>query len=214
MERIWILDKLLPPKNKVFFEDFEKAAAVCNEMAKVFKKVIEQGEIKDEDIIQARHFKHKGGDIEREIINRLNATFITPIDREDIQCLASKLSKITKRMVQVCLNLNIYNLQTRPEHILTQATTILQATEELKVGVSLLKTISKTDEITESRSRMKEIEGHGDEIHHKAMAELFSGEIDAIEVIKLRDIYKYLENTLDNCFGVSEEILNIALKNN
>lgn len=214
MERIWILEKLLPPKNKIFFDDFERAAEVCNDMAKVFKKVIEQGEIKDEDIIATRHYKHKGGDIEREIINRLNATFITPIDREDIQCLASKLNKITKRMVQVCLNLNIYNLQTRPEHILTQANTILQATEELKVGVSLLKTISKTDEITESRSRMKEIEGHGDEIHHKAMAELFSGEIDAIEVIKLRDIYKYLENTLDNCFGVSEEILNIALKNN
>lgn len=214
MERIWILEKLLPPKNKIFFDDFEKAAAVCNDMAKAFKKVIEQGEIREEDIIETRHYKHKSGDIEREIINRLNKTFITPIDREDIQCLASKLNKITKKMVQVCLNLNIYNLQSQPEHVLHQAKTIVQATEELKVSVSLLKTISKTDEITESCSRMKEIEGHGDEIHHRAMEELFSGKFEALEVIKLRDIYKYLENTLDNCYGVSEEILNIALKNN
>jgi len=214
MERIWILEKLLPPKNKVFFDDFEKAAAVCNDMAKAFAKVIEQGEVREEDVIATRHHKHRSGDIEREVINRLNNTFITPIDREDIQCLASKLNKITKKMVQVCLNLNIYGLQQQPEHILNQAKTILRATEELKVGVSLLKTISKTQEITDSCSRMKEIEGYGDEIHHKAMEELFSGKFEALEVIKLRDIYKDLENTLDNCFGISEEILNIALKNN
>lgn len=214
MERIWILEKLLPPKNKVFFDDFEKAAEVCNDMAKTFAKVIEQNLVTEDDIIETRHYKHKSGDIEREIINRLNNTFITPIDREDIQCLASKLNKITKKMVQVCLNLDIYNLQSQPEHIVHQAKTILRATEELKTGVSLLKTISKTDEITESRRRMKEIEGHGDEIHHKALAELFSGKFEALEVIKLRDVYKDLENTLDHCFGVSEEILNIALKNN
>lgn len=214
MEKIWILEKLLPPKNRVFFDDFEKAAAVCNDMARAFAKVIEQGEVKEEDVIATRHHKHRSGDIEREVINRLNNTFITPIDREDIQCLASKLNKITKKMVQVCLNLNIYNLQEHPEHILHQAKTILRATEELKCSVSLLKTISKTQEITDSCSRMKEIEGFGDEIHHKAMEELFSGKFEALEVIKLRDIYKDLENTLDNCFGISEEILNIALKNN
>lgn len=214
MKRIWILEKILPPKNKVFFDDFEKAAGVCSDMAKVFAKVIEQKEVREEDIIETKHCKHKSGDIEREIINRLNVTFITPIDREDIQCLASKLNKITKKMVQVCLNLNIYNLQTQPEYILNQAKILLRATDELKHSVSLLKNISKTQEITESCRRMKEIEGHGDEIHQKAIESLFSGEFEALEVIKLRDIYKDLENTLDNCYGVSEEILNIALKNN
>jgi uncharacterized protein Yka (UPF0111/DUF47 family) len=214
MERIWILDKLLPPKNRVFFDDFEKAADTCLEMAIFFEQVIVKGEITEEIIIKARHLKHKSSDIERETINRLNNTFITPIDREDIQILSSKLNKITKKMVQVCLNLNVYHLESYTEPIQQQAKTVLRACEELVHSVSLLKTISKMKEITESRSRMKEIEGYGDEIHYRAMEELYSGKFEAIEVIKLRDIYKDLENTLDNCFSVSEEILNIALKNN
>ena len=61
---------------------------------------------------------------------------------------------------------------------------------------------------------MKGIESHGDEIHRKAMYELFSGKYDALDVIKLRDIYKEIENALDACFYVSDTILNVVLKQN
>jgi hypothetical protein len=176
--------------------------------------VIESREIPEEPLIRAKTFKHNSGSIEREMINLLNNTFITPIDREDIQVLSCKLNKITKRMVQVCLNLNVYRLTNHTEQIIHQSKTILKATEELVHVVSLIKTISKTEEITESRSRMKEIESFGDEILYRAMDELFSGKYEALDVIKLRDIYKDLENVLDNCFGVSDEVFNIALKNN
>jgi len=214
MGRIWFLDKILPPENKVFFDSFEAAAKVCNEMAIFMDDVIEKKEVTEAMIIKAKTFKHKSGSIERETINLLNNTFITPIDREDIQILACKLNKITKRMVQVCLNLNFYRLTNHTENIVHQSKTILRATKELVHVVSLIKTISKTQEITESRNRMKEIETFGDEILYRAMDELFSGEFEALDVIKLRDIYKDLENVLDNCYGVSDEIFNIALKNN
>lgn len=214
MSKIWILEKLLPPKNKAFFEDFEKAAATCHEMAVFFEKVVENGVITEEVIVEAKHMKHKGSDIERATMHRLNDTFITPFDREDIQILACKLGKITKRLVQICLNLRVYRLESLTEPIHHQSKNILRATEELMRGISLLSTISKTREITESRSRMKEIEGYGDEIHYRAMDELYSGKYEALDVIKLRDIYKDLENVLDNCFAVSDEILNVALKNN
>ena len=95
-----------------------------------------------------------------------------------------------------------------------QAKTIVNATEELKKIVGLLKTISKTKEITESREVMKEIETFGDTILYRAIDKLFSGEFEAIDVIKFRDIYKGLEDALDKCFAVSDAILTIALKNN
>ncbi len=214
MGRLWFLDKILPPENKVFFDSFEAAAKVCSEMAIFLDEIIEKCEVTEEIIIKAKTFKHKSSSIEREMINLLNNTFITPIDREDIQVLSCKLNKITKRMVQVCLNLHVYRLENYTEQIVHQSKTILKATEELVYVVSLIKTISKTQEITESRSRMKEIESFGDEILYRAMDELFSGQYEALEVIKLRDVYKDLENVLDNCFGVSDEIFNIALKNN
>lgn len=214
MGNLWFLEKILPPKNKVFFEDFEKAADVCYQTAKFFVDVIKQDKITEENIIQGRYFKHFSNDIEREIIIRLNNSFITPIDREDIQSLAFRLNKIPKKLVQVCMNLNVYRLEEKPPEIAQQAHTILHATEELKVGIGLLSTIFKTQEITDSCSRMKEIEGYGDDILYRAMEDLFSGKFEALEVIKLRNIYGDLESTLDNCFSISEEILNIALKNN
>lgn len=216
MGRLWFLDKILPPENKIFFDGFENAAAVCEETAIFLDEIIGNGEINitEEVIIKAKTLKHKSANIEKDTIQKLNNTFITPIDREDIQVLASKLHKITKRMMQVCFNLQVYRLQYPTEQMAQQAKTILKATEELVKSVSLIKTISKTQDIAESHSRMKEIETYGDEIVYKAMDELFSGKFEALDVIKLKNIYKDLENVLDNCLSVSEEIFNIALKNN
>ncbi|HNW26562.1 MAG TPA: DUF47 family protein, partial [Candidatus Gastranaerophilaceae bacterium] len=137
-----------------------------------------------------------------------------PIDREDIQALAIMLNKITKKTAQAFMNLNVYRIENFTEEMLQQAKTLVNATEELKRSVGLLKTISKTKEITESREAMKEIETYGDNILYRAMDNLFSGKFEAIEVIKLRDIYKDLERAMDKCFSVSDAVLTIALKNN
>lgn len=208
-----LLEKLLPPKNTVFYDCFEDAAANCKEVAELFNEALTHG-MTEEKIIKARSLKHRGSRLERETIAKLNSTFITPIDREDIQILANRLNKITKKIVQAFMNINIYRLTTHTEEILQQSRTILTATDELIRSVSLLKTISKTKEITASYESMKEIETMGDDILYRAMDRLFSGEFEAIEVIKLRDIYKLLESAMDQCFSVSDTILNIALKNN
>lgn len=208
-----IFEKLLPPKNTIFYDCFEEAAQNCDDMAKLFNDALLTG-ITEETIIKAKILKHRGADLERETINRLNNTFVTPIDREDIQALATMLNKITKKIVQALMNVNVYRLKNYTEEMLQQAKTILKATDELRRSVSLLKSISQTKEITSSHELMKEIETLGDDILYRAMDKLFSGEFEAIEVIKLRDIYKVLESAMDKCFSVSDAILNIALKNN
>jgi len=208
-----IFEKLLPPENKVFYDAFEDAAKVCNDMAEIFNEALLHG-MTEELVVKARILKHRGSGIERETINKLNNTFVTPIDREDIQSLATMLNKITKKLVQASMNLNVYRMTNFTEEMLQQSKTILKATDELIRSVSLVKTISKTKEITASHQSMKEIETLGDDILYRAMDKLFSGEFEALEVIKLRDIYKVLESALDKCFSVSDAILNIALKNN
>ena len=206
-------EKLLPPKCSIFYDYFEDAAKNCNDIAILFNEALLNG-ITDENIIKARVLKHRGSGLEREITKKLNDTFVTPIDREDIQALSTMLNKITKKIVQAFMNLNVYRLTDYTEELLQQSRAILKATDELIRNVNLLKTISKTKEITASHESMKEIESLGDDILYRAMDKLFSGEFEAIEVIKLRDIYKVLESAMDNCFSVSSAILNIALKNN
>lgn len=208
-----IFEKILPPENKVFYDCFEDSAANCHEMAMLFNEVLLNG-INSDYVIKAKTLKHRGSGLERGTIRRLNSTFITPIDREDIQALAAMLNSITKKISKALFNLNVYRLEKFTDEMLQQSKTLLNATEELVRSVSLLKTISKTKEITASHEAMKEIEIFGDEILYRAMDKLFSGEFKAIEVIKLRDIYKDLEGALDKCFSVSDAILSVALKNN
>ncbi len=208
-----ILEKILPPKNTVFYDCFERAAKNCNELATLLNEVITEGVVSDDSIIKARTLKHRGTGLENEVLSLLNSTFITPIDREDIQILASMLTKITKKIAQAILNLNVYRLGIYTEELKQQANAISKATNELRRSVGLLKTLSKTKEITASCEMMKEIETLGDDIHYRAMDKLFSGEFEALEVIKLRDIYKVLETAMDKCYSVSDIVLNIALKN-
>jgi len=208
-----LFEKLLPPKSNVFFDCFEDAAKNCNDMAKLFDEALVNG-ITGDLVVRARTLKHRGSGLERETVSKLNSTFVTPIDREDIQALATMLNKITKKIVQAFMNLNVYRMTSFTEEMVQQSKTILKATDELMRSVNLLKTISKTKEITASHESMKEIESLGDDILYRAMDKLFSGEFEAIEVIKLRDIYKVLESAMDKCFSVSDAILNIALKNN
>lgn len=208
-----IFKKILPPENKIFYDCFEDSAKNCSDMAVLFHHALING-ITEDIIAKARALKHKGSNLERETINRLNSTFITPIDREDIQLLAAMLNSITKKIAKAFMNLKVYRVENFTEEMLQQSKTILNATGELIRSVGLLKTIAKTKEITASHDAMKEIEICGDDILYHAMDKLFSGEFKAIEVIKLRDIYKDLESALDKCFSVSSAILNIALKNN
>lgn len=208
-----LFDKILPPEKKIFYDYFEDAARTCNKMAKLFNEALLEG-ITEERIIKARNYKHRGSGLEREIVNKLNSTFVTPFDREDIQALATLLTKITKKLAQTLMNLRVYRMTTFTEEMLQQSETLVKATTELIKSVQLLKNISKMRKIVASHETMKEIETLGDDILYRALDKLFSGQFEAIEVIKLRDIYKGLENALDKCFAVSDEILNIALKNN
>lgn len=208
-----LFEKLLPPENKVFYDCFEDSAKNCHDIALLFNQALLNG-VTEDIVLQAKTLKRRGSNLERETISKLNSTFVTPIDREDIQALATMLNRISKKIAQAFMNLNVYRITTYTEEMLQQAKTIINATAELQRSVGLLKTIAKTKEITESREAMKEIETFGDTILYRAMDKLFSGEFEAIEVIKLRDIYKELESALDKCFSVSDAILNIALKNN
>lgn len=206
-----ILEKLLPPKENTFFVSFEESAKICKETAELYVEIMNEGFIQDR-LVRAKDLKHKSNDVTKEMLNKLNETFITPIDREDIQLVATFLNKITKRIVRSCVNVRTYRLEYFSDTMKKQAETLLKATEELIFMVSRLRHVTNLKEATDSNNRMREIETRGDEILYIAMDDLFSGNYDALTVIKVRDIYKQIENALDTCFSTSDEIMSIILK--
>lgn len=211
MPKFNLLTKLLPPEEKMFYKFFEDSTQVCKDTAVLFSEIM-HNELKEEHVIRAKTLKHTSDALLRETLYKLSQTFVTPIEREDIQLIAIQLNKITKGLARVCVNLELYRIPKFTENMKKQSDTLLNATDELVDIIHKFRKVSSLKEITESNMRMKEIERHGDEIYHNAMSRLFSGEFEAIDVIKLRSIHEDIERALDKCFLVSDEIVNIVLK--
>ncbi len=211
MPKFNLMSYIMPPEDKMFFTYFQDSAEICQKTARLYDKIMHD-KLTDEYKEKALKYKKKGKLSYKAVLKQLNKSFITPIEREDIQTIAVQLNKITKKIVKACLNLEVYRLNNYTDEMKEQALTLVQATDKLAEIVKLFKKVSDVEKITKLNIEMKEIEAHGDEIHRRAMGNLFSGRYEALEVIKLRDMYKEIENAFDACFYVTDTILNVVLK--
>lgn len=211
MPKFNLMSYIMPPEDKMFFTYFQDSAEICQKTARLYDKIMHD-KLTDEYKEKALKYKKKSKLSYKAVLKQLNKSFITPIEREDIQTIAVQLNKITKKIVKACLNLEVYRLNDYTDEMKEQALTLVQATDKLAEIVKLFKKVSDVEKITKLNIEMKEIEAHGDEIHRRAMGNLFSGKYEALEVIKLRDMYKEIENAFDACFYVTDTILNVVLK--
>ena len=211
MPKFNLMSYIMPPEDKMFFIYFQDSAEICLKSAKLYDEIM-HNKLTDEYKEKALKYKKKGKLSYKAILKQLNKSFITPIEREDIQTIAVQLNKINKKITKACLNLEGYRLDNYTPEMKEQALTLVNATEKLGEIVKKFKKVSDVEEITELNIEMKEIEAHGDEIHRRAMRNLFSGQYEALDVIKLRDMYKEIENAFDACFYVTDTILNVVLK--
>lgn len=205
------LKKLLPPANEEYFTLFEDAASNCVETAQLFH-TISESRVSAATLEEARRLKQKSNATAKSILRKLNSTFITPIDREEIQSLANLLNKITKRIVRVCFNLRIYQVSSISPEMKMQVANLTEAANELLPIIRLIRNTAQVNEATQHNSLMKEIESKGDEILNQTMEKLFSGTLQPLDVIKYREIHKDIEGVLNLCYDVSDEVLSIVLK--
>ena len=206
-----IMSYILPPSNDVFYSLFEEGTVCCKQAAELLNEILANGSITENHIASARQYKHASSKNIKKTLEVLDTSFVTPIDREDIQSIATLLNKITKKITKACLNLKVYKLGTYTDNLKNQAQTLIAATNELEQIFANFKKPTISD-MTARNLKMKEIETRGDEILYSATEALFSGKYEALDVIKLRDIHKDLENALDACYSVSDAVVSVVLK--
>lgn len=206
-----LFTKLLPPTERVFFDYFERQAALCGQVTDILSETIRNG-LKEEATKSARELKHDSNRLTEETLRKLNATLITPIDREDIQHVNLLLNKIVRKVVKVILILKTYQLTEYPDTLMQQVSIMSRAADELSTVIQKFKNFKNVKEIVKCNERMDAIETQGDEQLYHAMLDLFSDKYDALTVIKQRDIYNNIESALDLCFNVSDTVVNIVLK--
>lgn len=206
-----LMSYIMPPEDKMFFTMFQDGAEICRKSAELYDEIMKNG-LTEEYKEKAIKNKKKGKLNFKLILKQLNKSFITPIEREDIQYIATQLHKINKRIDKACLNIDVYRLTEYTNEMKEQALILVNAVSKMSEIIKQFKKVSDVEFMTKLNIEMKELETKGDEIHRRAIGELFSGKYEALEVIKLRDIYKEIENALDACFYVSDTILNVSLK--
>ena len=147
----------------------------------------------------------------RDIFSELNKTFITPLDREDMQRVASKIDDTIDHMDGIASRLHSYKITTAPPHALDIANELVKATKEVELMTSKLQNMKNPSTMIEHCRKTSAIEHKVDDLYKLAMTELFEG-TDAIQIIKLKDIYESMETASDRCVDVADVVEDIVLK--
>ena len=147
----------------------------------------------------------------REVFSELNKTFITPLDREDMQRVASKIDDTIDHMDGIASRLHSYKITSAPPHALDIANELVKATKEVELMTSKLQNMKDPSTMIEHCRKTSEIEHKIDDLYKLSMTELFES-TDAIQIIKLKDIYESMETASDRCVDVADVVEDIVLK--
>jgi uncharacterized protein len=205
------LRELLIPKDKVFFDLFEKQAGVIKEAAWQLVALTEDFT----DVKQKRHaielLEHKGDQITHDIYEQLNSTFITPMDPEEISKLASSLDEVLDYIDGATEKMYYYNIEGTDSHMIELAKIIHMSSIEIESAVKAIRSIKDPRYIEERCIEVNRLENLADDVLAQAVTELFKTS-DAIAIIKLKDIYEHLETATDNCEDVANVLSDIAIR--
>ncbi len=198
------------PRERRFYELFEQQAAVIVRSASLLELALADAANLPPRQKEIKALEHQGDELTHEIVRTLNRTFVTPFDHEDIYALASGLDDILDFIEEVADTANLYGIATIPESARELANLLAQAAVQLEQAIGKLESGKGIDEHSAEIHRLEDI---GDSTSRHAIAELFSGQHQPLEVIKLKDLYGLLEDALDRCETVANVLEGIATKN-
>lgn len=200
----------LIPREEKFFEFFEEAANNILEGARVLVQMTEEGSASfQERWKRLEELEHVGDKITHQIIRKLNRTFITPIDREDIHSLAVALDNVMDLIEASAARMSLYKVKQPTEEAGQLARVILKSAEEIVKAVS---NFERMDDVIERCIEINRLENIADDISREAIAGLFDKGHDPIDVIKWKEIYEMMEATTDQCEDVANIVEALALK--
>lgn len=203
----------LIPREEAFFDLFNAQAAKVVEGAHLLKDFLEDYVDVEQKRMKIEKAENQGDEIAHKIIEKLNTTFITPMDREDIHALSSALDDILDLINSVSQRMNLYDVKAITDEAKALANIIVRAAEETE---GLVNNMEKFHDIKNLKSRWIEVnrlENEGDKVSCQAIAHLFKNEKNPIEVIKWKELYEHLETAIDKCEDAANIVEAVILKN-
>src|SRR3977135_1898586 len=200
--------RLIPRETK-FFELLAELSTSLNAGARLLHAILEDPHDLEKRVAEMQAIEHEGDRATHAIIAKLNTTFITPFDREDIHRLASSLDDVLDYVNSAGMRLRLYRIDAPPPVAAELAGLIVEQSEELAQGVSLLE---QNQRVLEHCVEVHRLENEADRLSRKAIADLFDNEKDPIQLIKIKELYEVLETATDKAEDAANVLEAGALK--
>jgi len=198
------------PKEEKFYQSFLEQTMLSQKAAATLYEACQKNLLTDEMATQLSDIEGQADKVLHSIHVKLNQTFITPIDPEDIHSLASHLDDVLDYMEDAAHCLVAYKVNPVPLPVTEICACLVRCTAELTKAFQALSDGKGFDEFC---VQINHIEAEVDAIERKAVAELFEREQNPIQIMKMREIYDLLERTADACEDVADVLQNVAVKN-
>jgi predicted phosphate transport protein (TIGR00153 family) len=203
------------PKEEKFFDLLEESARNVVKGAKLLSELMNKWEDVESKIRHLKDIEHDGDEITHRIISQLHATFVTPIDREDIAQLAEYLDDVLDFIEEVAAHMLIYKVKRPSERAQELADILVKTASEVSAAIPMLRSRNTLNKLPEHFMEINRLENEADTVQRAAMAELFSDELDLAGVIrwmKWRDIYDHMENATDRCEDIANVLEGVMIK--
>jgi hypothetical protein len=202
--------RLLPREEK-FFHYFKDQARIIAEAADLLLRGAKAGNAElAEAVSKIKQLEQAGDEIIHEIFTRLNQTFITPIDPEDIHSLSSFLDDVLDSIEETAHRMSAYQLDSIPPAVVEMCEIVRSCARALEEAFAALE---KNARVLDQCIEINRLEESADQIGRAAVAELFRSETNPIALLKLKEIYELLEDTTDRCEDVADALQNVVVKN-
>ncbi|MCW5784201.1 MAG: DUF47 domain-containing protein [Nitrospirales bacterium] len=198
------------PRESGFFDLFEQASQNVVEAGQCLKALMKSFDQPHTQIQHIKNLEHKGDDLTRDIVYKLNKTFITPLDREDIHALASALDDILDEIDAVAELFMVFKIDHPTPTALRLSEILHDAALEVGKGIDLLR--HQSWDMKDCAIRVHSLENEADRVSREAISRLFEEEAEPKMVMKWKEIYENFEMGTDSCEDVVNVLERIALK--
>ena len=203
----------LLPHDASFFAHFENQGKKTVEGCRAFLEMVEQADNLESRAERVKQIEHECDEITHAVVEGLHKTFITPIDRNDIYTLITKMDDIMDFVEAAADRLALYEIPAMTKEVGDLARCLVQSAEHVLGAVSSIRDLGKPNGILQHCIEINRLENVADNILRTALAHLFRDEKDPIAVIKWKEIYETLEAATDRCEDVANIVEGVVLEN-
>ncbi|MGE5235443.1 MAG: DUF47 domain-containing protein [Acidobacteriota bacterium] len=200
------------PKNEDFLHLFHEASDNIVAAVTLFRDIVADPSDLKTKVEQLKELEHKGDRLTHQTLGKLNTTFITPFDREDIHALIARLDDVLDATDAAAQRLVIYRITEIPPGVVALADVLLASAKEVRRAILALHDRKQHAAAMVACVEVNRLENEADAMHRQVLGELFANATDAIALLKLKELYSFLEEATDRCEDVANVVESIIIK--